>query len=115
MYKFADKYGCGKPYNYIHPYKQEAVKMTLERVPSWVEWVILFGSAIHPMCRQDSDIDLVVVGDNQQEPTDSFVLETHDYDILHYKDVESFLEKVKNNPFSASSQAYQKGVVIYAR
>ena len=46
MYKFIDKYGYSEPYTYIHPNKQQVVKKIIETVPTWAEYLIVFGSAV---------------------------------------------------------------------
>lgn len=114
MYKFIDKYGYGEPYIYIHPHKQQIVKQIVDAIPNWVDYLIVFGSAVNATCKQTSDVDLCVIG--QRKDSDN----VEDFDNLHvdiitHNTVTSFKDSISKNPYSASSDAYNKGVVVYAR
>lgn len=52
------------PWRKIHPYKRKLINAILKTdIPSAVQQIIVFGSAITPRCRYDSDTDLMIVAD----------------------------------------------------
>ena len=99
----------------MHPKKQMAVKKTIENVPEWIEYIILFGSATNPTCKDSSDIDMVLIGNNIEEEKYTFKLKEESYEILQYSSIKDYLESVNVNPYGASMESYKKGVIIYER
>jgi len=115
MYKFIDKHGYGKPYTYVHPYKQQAVKQFVNILPEWVEMVILFGSAVQTYCKPTSDIDVCIIGTPPNKGNYDIDIHEQTIDFLQYNTKENFLAAVENNPYGAAAEAYLKGVVVYAK
>ena len=92
--------------NYIHPWKQPAVKRIIDSVKDIedLKCIVVFGSALERRCRQDSDIDIVIFGDSERKAI--FPLDI-DVDVLYEDTIDrgSVLWK----------EIYDKGVVVYAK
>ena len=57
-----------EPFNVIHPIQTESVRRFLSNAfPDEVEEIILFGSSLDFACGRDSDLDLYVVADTEDE------------------------------------------------
>ena len=63
-WRFKDIHSLGFPYNHIHPHKQKAVKHLVDRLPSWVSHVIVFGSAVGTWHLRERDLDVCIIGEN---------------------------------------------------
>ena len=114
-YKFGDKYGYGKPYVFIHPHKQSIVKHIVDSMPDWVDYAIVFGSSVQPYCKPASDVDICIIGAYKKGIHCIDLWDIEDVDIIHHNSKEDFLSSLKDNPHSATSEAYNKGVVVYAK
>jgi predicted nucleotidyltransferase len=116
MYKFNDRYEYGGPFVYIHPYKQRAVKYLVENVDDTVQYVIVFGSAAHPSCARDSDIDVCIIGVNSEEfNSRNLRLAGESYDFMTYPSTDALLEEAGLSCQNVAKTIYEEGVVVYAR
>lgn len=53
------------PWRRIHPYKRKLINEILKSdIPAGIQQIIIFGSAITPRCRYDSDTDLAIITDD---------------------------------------------------
>jgi len=102
MYLFKDKYNLGKPYIYIHPYKQNVVSEVVKNVFKEVNQIIVFGSAVSLACKPHSDVDLCVIGNFCESKLSHLRVKGESIDILHYTSVSDLqkdtriLNEVKN-------------------
>lgn len=115
MHKFIDKYNYGEPYIYVHPYKQKEAKELVNALPPWVDMVILFGSSVQTCCKPSSDMDICIIGKPPTKHAKYISVGELPLDILHYDTKADFLNNMRLNPHSATADAYEKGVVIYAK
>ena len=115
MYQYIDKCNYGDVYRHIHPYKQQAVKHLLDTVASWVEYIIVFGSSVHPSCRPDSDLDICVIG----VPPDKGNYHVGDipseHDIILKQSIAELRERYHSGTVGVVKDIIEKGVVVYAR
>ena len=61
-YVFKDINNLGYPYYHVHPYKQQAVKTLVERIPETVSQVIIFGSSVTTAHFWWNDLDVCIIG-----------------------------------------------------
>lgn len=53
------------PWRRIHPYKRRLINDIMKSdIPAGIQQIIVFGSAITPRCRYDSDTDLAIITDD---------------------------------------------------
>ena len=117
-YFFRDKYKIEQPWvRYINPRKQKLVYEMLKDVPSWIEYVIIFGSAVTPNCREDSDLDICVIGDKKEENNIKLwtCLDGVEKDIIYRTSVQDFKESLKTQPFGVVYEIKKSGVIVYER
>ena len=117
MWIYKDVCGLGGAYKHIHPFKQAVVAHFIKSLPDWVDYVIVFGSATMPFCREDSDIDICIIGDYPEDLsnfTDSR-MPGESYDFLFYKSPEQLLAKAELSIQNVERDIYEKGVVVYAK
>jgi predicted nucleotidyltransferase len=107
MYLFKDKYNLGKPYVYIHPYKQGVVRDVVQRVFSGVEQLIIFGSSVSLSCKANSDVDICVIGDFCESKLSQLRVEGEVMDIVHYPCADSLRQDVR------LYDEIKKGVRVY--
>ncbi len=116
MYKFRDIYNLGAPYFYIHPFKQLAVKKLSENAPEWLDYIIVFGSAVTPACWYGSDIDVCLIGKNiDWTQTDAMRSKGQKYDFLTYPDFENLITISRHDKFNVESNILKDGVIVYER
>ena len=114
MYKFIDKYGYGEPLSYIHPYKQKAVKYTVDSIFDWVLYIIVFGSSVSTTCKINSDIDLCLIG----KSVDNFDLnllrfQNESYDFILVESKEELFSKASLNSQNIYKDILENGVIVY--
>jgi hypothetical protein len=63
MCKFPNLVGTSNIYSKIHPLKQKTLLHLLKMMPTSVDSVFVFGSAVTFSCWNESDLDLLVIGD----------------------------------------------------
>ncbi|MCL1846040.1 MAG: nucleotidyltransferase domain-containing protein [Defluviitaleaceae bacterium] len=107
MYLFKDKYNLGKPYIYIHPYKQKIVNDIVARAFSEISQLIVFGSAVSLACKPHSDVDVCVIGDFCESKLRELRVTGEALDFVHYTDVDSLR---KDRRLCAE---VKKGVLVY--
>ena len=114
MYKFIDKYNLGKPFCYIHPYKQMAVKHLVDNVEDWVENVIIFGSSVTHAHYYDSDLDVCIVGIPTEEfSSQKLRLKGEIYDFILVDSPELLKQKSNDDFCSVYRDIMDGGVVVY--
>lgn len=86
--QFIDKYGYGKPYVYIHPYKQHVVKAIADSIFPEIGQVVVFGSAVTNACKPYSDVDVCVIGNFDTEKVAQLRVKGEAIDILHFETVD---------------------------
>ena len=108
MYQFIDKHNLGKPYTYIHPYKQFLVKNIVDKIFDGVEYLVVFGSATSMACKPYSDLDICVVGDFCESELAKLRVKGESIDILHYCNLEALKEDRR-----LYNEIAEKGVKVY--
>ena len=110
-YTFPDIHKRGELYTAIHPKKQEAVYQLLQHIPPNVQAVGIFGSAIKPYCRNDSDIDLFVIA---REYDHEFKTQGLGVDVLDYRSLDDLIESAEVAGFnSVAYHIINEGVFLY--
>jgi predicted nucleotidyltransferase len=107
MYLFKDKYNLGKPYIYIHPYKQMIVRNVVEKVFSDITQLIVFGSSVSLTCKPYSDVDICVIGNFDGIRLGELRVKGEAIDFVHYPCINE-LQKDKR-----LFNEIKKGVRIY--
>jgi predicted nucleotidyltransferase len=116
MWKYKDQFVFGHPYIFIHPFKQQAVKHLVDNIPAWVDYAIVFGSAIMPYCRHESDIDIALIGNLSGETNlDNLRIDNQSYDFLKYKSVNELKQKATTSRQNVEKDIYERGVVVFER
>jgi predicted nucleotidyltransferase len=116
---FFDKYGYGKPFTYIHPFKQKAVKHVVDNVPDSVKMIIVFGSSVTDGCGYDSDIDLCVIGNptaDEHHNMITYKLGTEGlqpFDVLSYKTLAELVNAFSIEKFGIEREILLNGVRVY--
>jgi predicted nucleotidyltransferase len=107
MYLFHDKYNLGKPYIYIHPYKQKIVSEVVSRVFDEISQLVVFGSAVSLACKPYSDVDFCVIGDFCESKIKNLRIKGEEIDFLHYKSIDELREDRR------LCEEVKKGVKVY--
>ena len=99
----------------INAIKQGEVLNVLNALPDTVDELWVFGSAVTPYCRPDSDIDVCVIGDNISKEDRRQMAHAPRYgmdliDVSHKQ-----FESEKNEKGSVSNEVYNKGLLIYRK
>jgi len=115
FYEYNDKYGYGNPYIYIHPLRQRQVRHLVENKPPGTRYILVFGSVLHPYCREDSDVDVALVGKIPKgENFKAMMLPNCEYDIFVYESLEDLREKSQRNPQNMERSILEGGLAVYA-
>ena len=114
MYKFKDVHSLGKPFYYVHPYKQLAVKHLVDNAYDWIEGIIVFGSAVSHAHHYDSDLDVCIIG----VPTGEFCsrnlrIREESYDFILVESVDMLRQLSNNDNFSVYHDIMTEGVLVY--
>ena len=117
---FRDIHGYGYPYYHVHPYKQEAVKYLVDNSPSWIDYIIIFGSSVRLSHLWFKDLDVCLIGENP-EGEDSLYryqrgmrVKGISYDFVDYGSLEEFCRKA--DKFAELSwRILKEGVMVYER
>jgi predicted nucleotidyltransferase len=118
-YKYIDKYGYGSPFFYIHPLKQKAVRRLVDNLPTGTEYALVFGSALLPACREESDIDIALIGniDGKINFRDLISDKTErngcEYDIVTFPSIGYLREKAARSIQNGERSILEKGLVVY--
>ena len=99
----------------VSEYKREDLEKVLGAVPESVDELWVFGSAVTPYCRPDSDLDVCIVGDNISKEDRRRLAHAPRYgmdliDINH----ESFNRESRENG-SVFNEIKTKGLLIYKK
>ena len=84
VYLFKDKYNLGKPFIYIHPYKQLLAKQVTDRIFAGISHLLVFGSAVSLACKPYSDLDICVIGDFCESNLSQLRIPGEHLDLIHY-------------------------------
>ncbi|MDR1540992.1 MAG: hypothetical protein LBU32_23935 [Clostridiales bacterium] len=110
------------PFKYVHPLKLNKVKQLSEmEFPSYVKYLILFGSSLDLSCTQASDIDLYFIVDEGYEYCSDTIIELHKlcsnvqsrFDLLVSNEKEFFESSMNVN--SVQRKILERGAIIYER
>ena len=114
MYKFLDVHNLGKPFYYIHPYKQMAVKHLVDNVEDWVENIIIFGSSVTHAHHYNSDLDVCIVGIPIEEfSSHKLRLKGQMYDFILIDSLKLLKQKSDDDFCSVYRDIMDGGVVVY--
>jgi predicted nucleotidyltransferase len=97
---------------------REFVKVALEKYEDKIEGIILFGSVARGKAKEDSDIDVLVVGDvSLEELVDiSFPILLEYGELISAKDMEKdHFEFLAREEYSFVRNVLRDGVVLYER
>ena len=115
IYKFIDKYGYGRPYIYVHPFKQKQVKLLVDTVEPWVEYIILFGSVVNLTCKSTSDIDICVIGSPPNKNNYIIGDIEGEHDIILRSSLDEIKDRYKSGTLGAIKDIVEKGIIVYAK
>lgn len=107
----------GYPYYHIHPYKQECVKHLVDNIPSWVEYVVIFGSATKLGHFYEKDIDICLIGVHE-EPVSTYAqmkLPKERYDFLVVPTLATLYQKAELNYGQVHYYIVEEGVMVYEK
>ena len=115
---YKDIHGFGYPFYHIHPYKQKTVKHIIDNLHPSINYVIVFGSSVHPWHKWWKDLDLCVIG----KLTDDVISESQpklyckgvSIDFLYYQTLDNLYE---DSCRTGSVRYYIKneGVMVYEK
>ena len=115
---FRDIYNLGFPYYHIHPHKQLISKKINEKIPLWIEYVIVFGSAVGTWHTYEKDLDLCIVGQNFKRKNCLYRKNLLDskvcIDFLEINSLEE-LYTYKSEKNSVYFDIINEGVMLYAK
>ena len=97
---------------------REFVKVALEKYGDKIESIILFGSVARGEAKEDSDVDILVVGDvSIEELVDiSFPILLEDGELISAKDMKKdHFEYLAKEGYSFVRNVMREGVVLYER
>lgn len=102
---------------HVYPIKQRDIFFILQNIPVEVERLYIFGSSINLNCGQESDIDLLVVGNKSDAMYQAFsaIFKKIDNEVdLIIKTQEEFEENLKDKG-SICNVVQKEGLLIYER
>lgn len=116
-YTFKKLFDCSYPIQHIYPIKQKDVYTILNGLPEGVQRVYIFGSSLNLNCGEESDIDVLVVGQKNLEVYKAFSklfkgLE-NEVDLI-VKTPKEFEENLKDKN-SICSIVKEEGLLVYER
>jgi len=116
-YFFRDKHQLRQSWiHYIHPNKQQLAHQLTTTAPSWVDYIIIFGSAVTANCRPDSDLDICVIGAYPLDLSGLWpCLDSEEKDIIFKQSIDDFKSALAIQPAGVMHEIKTKGVVIYDR
>ena len=99
----------------VNSIKRDELQKVLDVLPDSVDELWVFGSAVTPYCRPDSDIDVCIVGDNITKADRKVIFAAPRYgmdliDVTH----EQF-QAERDDLGSIFYQVYTKGLLIYKK
>lgn len=91
----------------------------VDNLPSgypWVDYAIVFGSAVSPSCHYGSDIDICLVGKTAEDFNSQRLRDkSHAYDFILVDSKQDLVEKSENDFCSVYRDIWEEGVVVYAK
>ena len=99
----------------VNAIKQDELRKVLNTVPNSVDELWVFGSALTPYCRPDSDIDVCVIGDNITKEDRKQMAHAPRYgmDLINVNHAQ--FEAEKNELGSIFHEIFTKGLLIYRK
>ena len=98
----------------VSNFKKEDLQKIIEVLPESVEELWVFGSAVTPYCRPDSDLDICVIGDISKEDRRTIShAPRRGIDLLDISKKDFEGEKI--NRGSIFFEIYTKGLLIYTK
>lgn len=98
----------------VSSFKQEDLQKILDVLPDSVEELWVFGSAVTPYCRPDSDLDICVIGDISKEDRRTIShAPRRGIDLLDISKKD--FEEEKEVRGSIFFEVYTKGLLIYTK
>ena len=99
----------------VSPIKQDELAKVLSILPESVDELWVFGSAVTPYCRPDSDIDVCIVGNNITKEDRRLIAHAPRYgmDLIDVS-IEQF-ESEKMESGSIFHEVFNKGLLIYKK
>lgn len=107
---FKDIHDYGVKYYHINPKKQKQIKHIVEGLPKWIEYLGVFGSSLRTTCREDSDIDIIIIGEGDINEINTY---GYDVDIVHYKSLDDLIESAERGLYSLEANIIREGVFVY--
>ncbi|MBQ6495657.1 MAG: type II toxin-antitoxin system RelB/DinJ family antitoxin [Firmicutes bacterium] len=101
--------------NRINHYKRDDLEKVLNVIPESVDELWVFGSAVTPYCRPDSDLDVCIVGDNITKEDRKVLAHAprRGMDLLNISHAD--FEKERQDPNSVYYDVFHKGVRVYGK
>ena len=112
-YPQPDITGKGLPYTYVYPLHQQDLEKILTSLPDSVEEVWVFGSVITLKARQESDLDLCIIGNlTKEDKYKLYSIKTRmKVDFIFYTWDEFYLNKTKD--IQLKIDITEKGMKVY--
>ena len=113
-YIFRDIHKFGFPYYHIHPYKQKVVKYLIDNKADWVDFIIIFGSALHPGHFYKKDLDVCLIGNLEGDFNSSFMkIPGTMYDFIREESFVNLKLKAERHVGSVYYRIVKEGVMVY--
>lgn len=99
----------------ISDYKKEDLKSVLDVIPDSVDELWVFGSAVTPYCRPDSDLDVCIIGDSITKEDRKLLIHAprHAMDLLDV--THEIFAKESKEPGNVFYEVANKGVLVYKK
>lgn len=116
-YTFNKLFDTDYKIEHIYPSKQEDLMRVLRQLPSEVEKVYVFGSSLTLHCGEESDIDLLVVADKDEDLYKAFsmLFKTLDNEIDLIIKTQNEFDENTNIRNSICNVVSREGLLIYER
>ena len=104
-----------QPFAKISEFKRDDLKAVLAVIPESVDELWVFGSAVTPYCRPDSDLDVCVVGDTITKKARKVLAHAprRGMDLLNISNADFLAER--NQAGSVFYDVYHKGLLVYKK
>ena len=99
----------------MNPLKQDELRNVLDVIPDSVDELWVFGSAVTPYCRPDSDIDVCIVGDNISRNDRKKLAHAPRYGMDLIGATHRQFEAEKKESGSIFNEVYSKGLLIFRK
>lgn len=104
-----------QPFAKVSEFKRDDLNAVLAVIPESVDELWVFGSAVTPYCRPDSDLDVCVVGDNITKADRKVLAHAprRGMDLLNISNADFLAERDKAG--SVFYDVYHKGLLVYKK